>query len=136
MLLSPHKFDGQAPGSPVRALAGVVFVAAASRIFGNADIEGIVGAAENIAVIHQSSCPSTRPENGLAQDKFFALRKIWRRGELNRFDVLILRKLFILRLVRYAQTPQKAELRYTAAIRACAVLLCLAVIPLPRKLFL
>jgi hypothetical protein len=50
--------------------------------------------------------------------------KWWRRGELNRFAVLILRKLFILRSVKSSKTSQKAEVRYTAAIQDHAVLLC------------
>jgi len=31
----------------------------------------------------RNSCPSTRPKCGLAQDNSFAMRKSWRRGELN-----------------------------------------------------
>jgi hypothetical protein len=48
----------------------------------------------------------------------------WRRGELNRFDALILRKLFILRSAKSAKSSQKAEVRYAGAIQAPVVLFC------------
>src|SRR5271156_1454134 len=91
-----------ASGGPARSLALVVNLHALRWIFGNADVKGIIRAAEDVAVAHSSAlgfaqnvgslgtrlyfdtfCPSTRPKCGLAQDKILQTKNFGGGGSWN-----------------------------------------------------
>ncbi len=60
MRLGPNDFDRQPPSRPVCSFSLVVFLAPALRIFGDTNIKGTVGTAEDIAEEHDVRlCPST-----------------------------------------------------------------------------
>jgi hypothetical protein len=55
MRLAPNQLDGQSPRRPARTFAAIVFPAASLRVLGHSDVEGIVGAPENVTVMHDGT---------------------------------------------------------------------------------
>jgi hypothetical protein len=55
MRLRPNNFHGQAPGGPDSSFALIVFPTSALRILGDAYVEGTIGTAKNVAVVHSLS---------------------------------------------------------------------------------
>ena len=54
VFFSPHQPNRTARGGPARTFARVVILHALRRIIGDADVQRIIGTAEDVAVIHKS----------------------------------------------------------------------------------
>ncbi len=81
MFFRPYEANRTASGGPARSLALVVNMHALCGIFANADIKRIVGAAKNVAVVHEDALRLAQTSGSLRAK--FRKTKFWRRGELN-----------------------------------------------------